>query len=77
MEHRDRNSQEKRPAYTPGHSGYVSEFEQFMDKFLAEHPEAVEHQRSGWDIFWDHEIDLNELDRAGRDKVPLKGYDYF
>jgi hypothetical protein len=77
MLHHERNAHDAQPAYKPGSSGYVSEFTRFIDKFLEEHPEAVEHQRSGWDIFWDHQIDLGELDRADRDKVPIKGYDYF
>ncbi|MBI1890402.1 MAG: DUF3460 family protein [Burkholderiales bacterium] len=72
-----RHSQDKQPAYKPGHAGYVSEFTQFMDKFLEEHPEAAKSQRIGWDIFWDHQVDPIELDRLGRDTVPVKGYDYF
>lgn len=69
--------QRKETAYKPGHAGYVSEFTEFMDRFMEEHPEAVKSQRTGWDIFWDHDIDIRELDRQGRDTVPVKGYEYF
>lgn len=67
----------KRQEYRVGHSGYVSEFEQFMDKHLEQHPEVVRDQRKGWYIFWDHKADLEELDKASKDSVPVKGYDYF
>lgn len=67
----------KRQEYRVGHSGYASEFEQFMDTFLKEHPEVVQNQRKGWYIFWDHKADLKELKKASEDSVPVKGYDYF
>ncbi|WP_025918047.1 DUF3460 family protein [Herminiimonas sp. CN] len=58
-------------------SGYVSEFEQFMDKFLEQHPEVVRSQHKGWYIFWDHKVDFDDLKKAGEDSAPVKGYDYF
>jgi hypothetical protein len=67
----------KRQGYRVGHAGYVSEFEQFMDKFLGEHPEVVEDQRRGWYIFWNRKVDFEELNKASEDSVPTKGYDYF
>ena len=67
----------KRQGYRVGHAGYVSEFEQFMDKFLGEHPEVVEDQRRGWYIFWNRKVDLEELNKASEDSVATKGYDYF
>lgn len=67
----------KQPGYRTKGSGYVSEFEQFMDKHLEQHPEVVRDQRKGWYIFWDHKADLEELEKAGKDTVPVKGYDYF
>jgi hypothetical protein len=62
--------------HRPAHSGYVSEFEQFMDKFLDEHPAVVKSQRDGWHIFWDRKIDPDDLKRAYRDTVPVKAYPY-
>ncbi|MEO8170333.1 MAG: DUF3460 family protein [Oxalobacteraceae bacterium] len=67
----------KRQEYRIKGSGYVSEFEQFMDTFLEEHPKVVRDQRKGWYIFWDHKADLEELKKAEEDSVPVKGYDYF
>lgn len=66
----------KRQEYRVGHAGYVSEFEQFMDKFLGEHPEVVQDQRKGWYIFWNRKADLEELKKAGENSVPMKGYEY-
>jgi len=28
------------------------EFMEFMDEFLDTHPEVVEDQKTGWDIYW-------------------------
>lgn len=53
------------------HSQYVSEFTQFIDAFLKEHPEVVEDQHRGWNIFWDHDVDLDELKRMEADAVPF------
>ncbi|HEY8102558.1 MAG TPA: DUF3460 family protein [Burkholderiaceae bacterium] len=62
--------------HPPPHSGYVSEFEQFMGKFLDEHPSVVKSQRDGWNIFWDHKIDSDDLMRGYRDTVPVRAYPY-
>lgn len=66
-----------REKYRVGHSGYVSPFTEFMDSFLAEHPEVVEDQRRGWYLFWDHKADFEEMKESNKDSVPVKGYDYF
>ena len=67
----------KRQGFRVGHAGYVSDFTQFMDKLLGEHPEVVENQRRGWYIFWERKVDLEELKKASEDNVPTKGYYYF
>jgi hypothetical protein len=64
-------------SHSSAHSGYVSDFEQFMGRFLDEHPAVLESQREGWYIFWDHVIDPDDLKRAYSDTVPVKGYPYF
>ena len=58
-------------------SDYVSSFTQFMDMFLENHPEVVEDQRLGWRIFWDRQVNFDELRQANEDSIPVKGYDYF
>lgn len=55
----------------PRHSGYVSEFTQFIDAFLREHPDVVESQHQGWNIFWDHDVSFDELKRMEADNVPF------
>lgn len=63
--------------YRVGHAGYVSPFTEFMDGYLAEHPEVVEDQRRGWYLFWDHKANFEDMKEASKDSVPVKGYDYF
>ncbi len=55
---------------------YVSEFEQFLDRFIAEHPHVEEDRRRGWNIWWDRRQDLDAADRQKRDSVPPKPYYY-
>ncbi len=62
--------------YRPGHTGYVSEFDQFLHGFLAQHPEVQEDRQRGWYIWWDHRLDLDELDKQRKDSVPVKPYSY-
>lgn len=57
-------------------SVYVSEFEQFMNRFLEEHPEVPEDQRRGRLIYWDQKVDLADLEKAARDSVPEDGYGF-
>ena len=64
------------PHYRPRHSGYVSEFTRFIDGYLDTHPAAVESQHKGWYIFWDHKVDLAELERERQDHVPIPPYYY-
>jgi len=56
---------------------YVSEYEQFLDGYMAEHPAVVEDQRRGWKIWWDRIVDLDAQKRQARDSVPPKPYYYF
>lgn len=73
MFHRNKSSVPKKTD-----KAYVSEFENFHNRFLEEHPEAVREQRTGWSIYWDKKVDLQAIDRAERDKVPddRYGFDY-
>ena len=64
----------KAEQYRPRHGGYVSEFDQFLDTYLKRHPEVERDQQRGWDIWWDHRVDLDELDRQRKDTVPVKTY---
>jgi hypothetical protein len=56
--------------------GYVSEFEQFMQGYLQQHPEVIDDQREGWNIFWDKRVDLDALRVAEQDRVPQRPYVY-
>jgi hypothetical protein len=56
--------------------GYVSEFDQFLARFLRQHPDVEASQRKGWYLCWDHKIDFDALAREARDHVPVKPYHY-
>ena len=58
--------------YRPFHGGYVSEFSQFLDGFLAEHPEVVEDRRRGWRIWWERHVDQESLARERTDSLPFR-----
>lgn len=56
---------------------YVSEFTNFMNHYLAEHPEVVEDQKHGWKIYWDHSVDFAVLKEAEVDTVPDDTYGFY
>lgn len=62
--------------YRPFAGGYVSEADQFLGQFLRQHPEVEEDRQRGWYIWWDHRVDLDELDKQRKDSVPVKPYHY-
>jgi hypothetical protein len=62
--------------YRIGHGGYVSEFEQFINAFMAQHPEVEEDRKRAWYIWWDHRVDLKDLEKQHDDAVPVKPYQY-
>jgi hypothetical protein len=69
----------RRQSQHPGRhklKGYVSEFGEFLNSYMEQHPEVEEDQKRGWKIWWDHRIDLDEMDRQRQDTVPLKPYIY-
>ena len=55
---------------------YVSEFTQFMDRFLAEHPDVVRDQARGWHMFWDKQVDPIALREAVEDSIPFDAYEF-
>lgn len=62
---------------TAKYRGYVSEFDQFLGAFMKQHPEVEPDQRRGWYIWWDHTLDLAEIEKAREDSVDTKPYYYF
>ncbi len=55
---------------------YVSEFTQFMNRFLDAHPEVVKDSQRGWDIYWNPKIEPSLPDEAKEDNVPDDGYGF-
>lgn len=53
---------------------YVSEYTVFINRYLAEHPEVVEDQKRGWDIWWDKKVDFKAIKEADEDYVPDDSY---
>ena len=63
--------------YRTGHGGYVSEFTNFIDDLLQQHPEIVDDQDRGFNIFWDRDdVEFEELKKAEKAAVPVKPYPY-
>ncbi|HEU4777093.1 MAG TPA: DUF3460 family protein [Telluria sp.] len=62
--------------YRPFAGGYVSEADQFLADLLHTHPAMVEDQRRGWYLLWDKRVDLDALEKARADTVPVKPYHY-
>ena len=55
---------------------YVSEFTVFMSRYLQEHPEVVEDQQRGWNIYWNHAVDFEELKQVKEDRAPDDSYGF-
>jgi hypothetical protein len=66
----------KQEPYRVRGGGYVSEFEQFLNGYLAGHPNVEPDQRRGWYIWWDHRANFDELAREHKDAVPVHSYYY-
>jgi hypothetical protein len=62
--------------YRPARKAYVSEFDRFMDDYLARHPDVQEQRRRGWRIWWDHRLDPDECDLQRNDALPVPPYVY-
>lgn len=66
----------KAEQYRPFAGGYVSEFDQFLQDFIEQHPGLGESQQRGWYILWDKKVDLEDLEKQRSDSVPEKPYHY-
>lgn len=55
---------------------YVSEFTNFMNHYLEEHPEVVDEQMRGYNFFFNPEIDREELENADKDSAPDDHYGF-
>lgn len=49
---------------------FVSEYTQFIEHYLEEHPEVVADQHDGRLIYWDKKVDLEAQKKAEMDSVP-------
>lgn len=56
---------------------YVSEFEEFIDHYMQEHPEEVVEQKAGWDSFWNVKVDPASLIVHREDVVRDDHYGFF
>lgn len=58
-------------------TGYVSEFTAFIDDYLTQHPEVVEDQKRGWNIYWNRKVDFAALETAEKDAVVDDSYGFY
>lgn len=61
----------------PMDRAYVSEFTNFIDHFLEDHPDVVQDQWVGREIFWDKQVDFADQKHATQDTVPEDGYGFY
>ena len=66
----------RKPYITRPGDGYISEFDDFLHRYLDQHPEVVEDRQRGWYIWWDHRVDLDELDMQRKNTVQEPPYHY-
>jgi hypothetical protein len=57
--------------------GYESEFAVFINAYLSGHPEILDDQRRGREIYWDKRADLKAEAEADADSVPAEQYYYY
>jgi hypothetical protein len=55
---------------------YQSDITRFLNELKAGAPETERRQREGRAIFWDKQLDLDELKRWHDARVPQQGYVY-
>lgn len=55
-------------------ANYVSEYAIFISQYLAKHPEVLEDQKRGWNIWWDRKADFDAIKQAEEDSVPDDSY---
>lgn len=56
---------------------FVSDHTQFIEHFLADHPDVRDDQHTGWRIYWDKRVDLAAQKKAEMDAVPDDGYGFY
>jgi hypothetical protein len=57
-------------------SGYESDATRMIRDLLQEKPQIVDEQKAGRALWWDRQLDLDQLRRARESRVPQKGYVY-
>jgi len=57
-------------------AGYESDLTRFIRDLVAKQPELEREQREGRAIWWDKELDWDELARRRASRVPQQGYVY-
>lgn len=56
--------------------GYVSEFTEFMDRYLDEHPEVARDRNVGFNIYWNRKVDFKAQAQAEKDSEPGDSYGF-
>ena len=58
-------------------AAYESDVTRFLRELKQQRPEIEREQRKGRGIWWDKQLDLDELRRRQESRVPARGYSYF
>lgn len=62
--------------YRPGHTGYVSDFTEFLHNYMTHRPYIEKDQQYGWYMLWDKHVDQKAIENEREDTVPVKPYSY-
>ncbi len=57
-------------------AGYVSDITQFLRELKQKRPEIERQQQEGRAMYWDKDLDLEQLQRWKEADVPQQGYVY-
>jgi len=57
--------------------GYESELTRFLKELQARDPDLERRQREARALWWDRQLDRDQLRRAQEAEVPQRGYVYF
>lgn len=58
-------------------TGYESDLTRFLKELKARDPDLERRQREARALWWDRELDRDQLRRAQEARVPQRGYVYF
>lgn len=60
--------------FGPGRKEYVSEYGQFLNQFMREHPDVKRDQELGWRIWWERPVDPRNMNQEAQANLKPGAY---